>query len=383
MNRCLTAAAVLLVGTAASAQQAGGPPLLLKAENLPIAVEKATLQNQFDALSAMPSVAVEYSKLGPVSSVQGDTGVVLPERLRDLEVGDSANELLELFGPLLLATGRESLTVYRTSSGLPDRRDIRTEQFIRGRPVVNGNVLVGFEEGSGRVYGVWSNFLPDRGLPMEAKLSAEQAWQTILRALEASGDAVPNTARTSETPSLAYFGVMPDTDRPHLVWTMDAAFECPTGRRDHERVWVDAIDGMVVGRQSLISYIRSPGPCQLDEGLATAECKAEPIDSAAGQPFRTECNAGSRAPVLSVSRIDCSNRFRLSWHPTPGATTYHAIRAQPSLGWVFAQTVADGYVHQCTTELNVPYLIKVRPCNGCGCGDWSEPQLIDPSQPCP
>ena len=51
-----------------------GPPRLLKAQDLPTAVESAALQRQFNVLTAMPSVTVQYLPRGPCTyfrAIQG------------------------------------------------------------------------------------------------------------------------------------------------------------------------------------------------------------------------------------------------------------------------------------------------------------------------
>jgi hypothetical protein len=57
----------VLLGSAVSAhERPAGPPVLLQARDLPVAVDAKALQQQFDALSSMPDVQVQYSVHGPV-----------------------------------------------------------------------------------------------------------------------------------------------------------------------------------------------------------------------------------------------------------------------------------------------------------------------------
>jgi hypothetical protein len=382
MRRYSALVAMLLFAAVATAGRPAGPPVLLKAEDLPVAVESAVLQKQFDALSAMPSVQVEYSIRGPVTSISGDTGVVLPGSVRQLKEGASAKVVLDAFRSVLLATGGETLTVTRNWLWLPKVRQIRAEQSIRGIPVANGRVALTFDEDTGRVQSFEAGFLPGRNLPKKAELSAEQAWQAVVRALEASADAVSGSAREIEKPTLAYFGAQPDSTRAQLVWSVRVGFECPSGRQDHELVWIDAIDGMVVARQSMVSYFRSPGPCRLDDS-EEAVCETEPDASIGDAPYSSSCTGTSAKPRLIVTRIDCSNSFRVSWPRILGASQYHVLRAPTELGWAFARTVAAGYVHQCTTQVDAPNMVRMRACDGCGCGEWSETLIMDPQGECP
>ncbi len=379
--RRLSATALILLAVAASAgERPAGPPALQKSANLSVPVAAEALQEQYAALSAMPGVEVKYSNYGSVWSVSGDTGVVLPASVRKLEVGDSAPAVLDAFRTVLLATSTETLTVRRSHSS-SQGRDIRFDQSIRGIPVVNGLVALTMNEETGRVryFGGW--FLPDRNLPTKAELSAKQAWQAMVRAFEASGDAKPGTVQENAKPALAYFGVGPEADRPQLVWQVEITFTCPTGRQDYELVWIDAIDGAIAGRRSTISYITSPGPCQAEE-LEQADCESEPHPLLGDAPYSSSCSGSSVRPRLIATRIGCTNSFRLIWPRIPGASQYHVISAPTELGWAFTHTVAAGQIHQCTTDVDAPTLVRMRPCDGCGCGEWSETLLMDPQAVC-
>lgn len=373
----------ILLGVALSARERpAGPPVLLQARDLPMAVEAEALRQQFEALSSMPEVQVQYSVHGPVRWISGDTGVVLPDSVRQLEAGSSAKVVLDAFRSVLLATGSETLTVTHNRLSPPKQREIRAEQSIRGMPVVNGEVAVTLDEETGRVRYLGGAFLPDRNLPKKAQLSAAQAWVALVRAFEASGDALPGTVREIEKPKLAYFGVQPDSILPQLVWGMHVAFECPSGRRDDELVWIDAIDGIVAGRRPTRTYITSPGPCQLEKS-AEADCESEPDASIGDASYSSSCAGASTKPRLIVTRIGCSNSFRVSWPRVPGASQYHVLRAPTELGWAFARTVVAAYVHQCTTKVDAPSMVRMRACDGCGCGEWSETLIMDPQSECP
>ncbi|HWN06362.1 MAG TPA: hypothetical protein VNO53_04280 [Steroidobacteraceae bacterium] len=371
---------LLIAAAASTPAEAVNPPRLLESAKLPVAVEPEALQRQFDALSAMPDVEIEYSPLGPVTAISGRTGVVLPRSVREFREGSIIYGLLEALGPALLATGREDLVVTRNEHS-SSSRDIRTEQTIRGLPVVDGRVAVSIDEKSGEVLYVGAAFLPDRGLPKKPRLTAAQAWQALVRALEASGDAMPGSLAKSEKPYLAYYGAQSYEARPRLVWAFRASFTCPTGRHDNELVWVDAIDGSIAGRRSTILYVTSPGPCQREE-VEKADCESAPHYLLADAPYSSSCQEAQVSPKLIVTRLACSNSFRLIWPKNPGASQYHVIRAPKSLGWAFARTVATGYVHQCTAEVDATNLVRMRACDGCGCGPWSETLVMDPQAAC-
>jgi hypothetical protein len=372
----------LVMVAAATVVSAGTSPVLLQSNTLPVAVEPEALKKQFDALSAMRGVEIEYSLLGPVSAVRGRTGIILPRSVLEFREGSINNGLLDALAPVLLATGREALTVRRNDH---DRaaRDIRTDQSIRNIPVVDGRVAVSVDEKTGEVLYVGGAFLPDRGLPREPKLAAARAWQELVRVMEASGDAMPGSLVRIEKPYLAYYGAQSYglETRPRLVWTFRASFTCPTDRRDDELIWIDSIDGTVAGRRSNIMYAVPPGPCQ-DEEVEQADCKSAPHELLAKPVASSSCEGTQVPPQLVVVRQGCSNRFHLMWPPIHGASQYHVIRAPVSLGWAFTRSVAQGQIHQCTTEVEAPNWVRMRACDGCGCGPWSETRLMDPQAAC-
>ena len=380
MRRHSAFLAILLAVAVSAGERPAGPPLLLKTRDLPVAVDTEALQQQFAELSSMPEVQVQYSVLGPVRWISGDTGVVLPSSVRQLGAGSSAKVVLDAFRAVLLATGRETLTVTENRPSPPKQWEIRAEESIRGIPVVNGAVVLTLDEDTGRVRYLGSDFLPDRNLPKNPALSAAQAWQALVRAFEASGDALPGTMRELETPKLAYFGV--EDSIPRLVWGTHITYRCPTGRQEDELVWIDAIDGIVAGGRSTMTYLMWPGPCQREESVQV-HCESEPDPSLADAPYSSSCAGASAKPRLIVTRIGCSNSFKLSWPSVPGATQYHVLRAPPKLGWFFAHTVAAGDVHQCTAKVGAPSMVKLRACDGCGCSEWSETLIMDPQGKCP
>ena len=381
MRRVAIVAATLAVFAAWASARTAGPPILLKSSDLPMPIESEVLQRQFAALSVMSDVQVEYSARGPIDSISGDTGVVLPAGVQKLKIGASASSVLEAFGAVLLATGSESLTVRKSSHPQLEGWGIVLDENIRGIPVVDARVALKVNEKTGRVTFLGALFLPDRNLPAKPELSGKQAWQALVRALEASGDAVAGSTQEAEKPRLAYFGVWPESTHPQIVWEMHVAFICPTGRMDQELVWIDAIDGTVAGRRSTISYMTDPGPCQAAE-LKQADCRSEPHPLAGVASHGASCSGSSAKPRLIVTRQGCTNDFHLMWPEIPGAAQYHVISAPADLGWAFARTLGAGNIHQCTTTVAAPTLVKMRPCDGCGCGEWSAELLMDPKAEC-
>jgi hypothetical protein len=68
----------------------------------------AAREAQFQAISAMPQVDVEYGSVGRIRSIEGHTGIYLPGIAR-LKQGENATELLQRLRGLLMASGSESL----------------------------------------------------------------------------------------------------------------------------------------------------------------------------------------------------------------------------------------------------------------------------------
>ena len=107
--------------------------------------------------------------------LQGDTGVTLPPADRSLAIGDVASAVVTILKDVLLATGTETLVVRSTKDIGYSRRDVRFNQSIRGTPVINGRLALVYEAETGHVTVMSATFLPDRGLPTHAKLSADSA----------------------------------------------------------------------------------------------------------------------------------------------------------------------------------------------------------------
>jgi hypothetical protein len=212
-------------------------PRLLDVQELPIQVEPAALQRQYDALQAMRLDSIEYSHLGSVKRISGDTGVVLPSRAADLKAGDSGADLLQLFGDILLAHGTETLKVTRNDAVYhgtnSSKRGVRLSQEIDGIPVINSFIGINYDEVMRRVSRFVASFMPDRGLLRTPKLSAQQAEQI------AGGEIVEPTY-------LGYYVPCCGPRPPKLVWAI--SIWIPTR---HEMVYVDAVTGLLLARVNM------------------------------------------------------------------------------------------------------------------------------------
>jgi hypothetical protein len=211
-------------------------PKLLVTQDLAVRVEQAVLQLQYNLLSAMSLQHVEYSVLGPISWVEGDTGFVLPVDALKLREGESGATILLLLKDLLLANDTETLTLKEARFDEYPLVSIGSYWFlqsIRGIPVIDGGVGLKYDGKTNRVTSLVANFIPDRELPRTAKLTAQQAEQI------AGGDILEPTY-------LGYYLACCEPKmRPKLVWAIYSG---------DERLYVDAITGAVAARINMVSY---------------------------------------------------------------------------------------------------------------------------------
>ena len=134
----------------------------------------------------------------------------LPIRLHE------PNRAIIQFKDVLLAAGSETLKVSGIQMSAAGRhRYITTDQFINGIPVLHGSVSLRVEDATGLVDSLGANFLPDRGLPRQPKISAADAAKRVQQLLVERGMAKPGSVNTS-TPTLAYTGTHPT--RHAVIW---------------------------------------------------------------------------------------------------------------------------------------------------------------------
>lgn len=142
--RVAVACAMLVTTFHAWAQEESLAPRLLQANQLKVAVEQAALQRQYDAFRSMTLEAVEYSPRGPITSVVGQTGIVLPADASLRQKGATATDILPMLKDVLLATGSESLRVQENSVFCGAEKTLELAQFIRGILVINGFISMVF-----------------------------------------------------------------------------------------------------------------------------------------------------------------------------------------------------------------------------------------------
>lgn len=241
--------ALVLVLSLASAQDCDSDcdcpnraPKLLNADDLPIEIDQATLQRQYDALSNMSLERVEYSPSGPIEALEGDTGIVLPRDFPERNDCEPADDLLALVGTILLANGTESLTVGREKSAFANRRARLLLQTIRGKPVIQGLVGIEYDKSTLAVTRVVANFVPDRGLPQVAMLTAQQAEQRLPEGWTPGPHIDPESNEAPQGAHLAYYSAARHQSAG-LVWAIPVS----VGGMP-EWAYVNAVTGLVAGR---------------------------------------------------------------------------------------------------------------------------------------
>jgi hypothetical protein len=235
--------AMLVIPLTASAQEAA-VPLLLRGEDLLATVDQSTLQKQYDALLGMGLTRLEYSPRGPVTELEGDTGIVLPHDTIQRRADENASDLLPFFKDVLLANGTESLKTKRNWGVYGDERGLLLTQNIRGIPVINSAISIAYNGSTKRVSSVSAHFVPDRNLPRSPKLTAQEAEDVIRKAIGSVSQAKVHIRGDA---FLAYFAEFGDASPPQLVWSMDVIL--PTAE---DRYYVNAITGQIAGQDKLL-----------------------------------------------------------------------------------------------------------------------------------
>jgi hypothetical protein len=250
--RKLFALITVVASFAAWAQeQSESVPRLLNARDLSFTVDSETLERQYAALVAMSPQQVEYSARGLVESIQGVANLTLPSNVRDLKIGnEAATTLFPLLGDVLLARGNESLIVITNSPMGTSARALRLSQSIRGIPVIHSMVAIDYDESTLRVKGLSANFVPDRGLPRDPKLSAQEAERIVPESLKSIKDYQQVEIEIRDGTHLAYYANPGEPQPPQLVWVVETALGSSI-----EQFFVDATSGVIAGRLQLSSFI--------------------------------------------------------------------------------------------------------------------------------
>lgn len=312
MRGFMTLVMVVATFAAWAQEQPTSEPKLLRSQELVIEVEPEALQRQYLALQAMRLDSVEYSQLGSVKRLVGDTGLTLPSQASELRAGDSAGAVLQLLKDLLLAKGTETLVVTRHDEigykADPSTRGLRLAQEIRGVPVVNSFIGISYSDASKEISKIVSVFVPDRGLAREAKVSAIRAEQVVPEAHAAMKESDSTQIEILEGTHLAYYHEPPDPTPPRLVWVVHAQL----GAGSQWIYYVDAVSGTLI--------VRVPVSQSLTTKLYNADGAAWAIP---GQvPSQSMTNAQIAAnPMAQEAKnyvLDADSKLRLRF-PLPSA----------------------------------------------------------------
>ncbi|HEY7639239.1 MAG TPA: PepSY domain-containing protein [Steroidobacteraceae bacterium] len=154
--------------------------------------EARTAQAEF--LRSHGAEVTEWNANGTVRTMK-TTGIVLPPRVADLKVDESAPAILSAIGPALLARGTEELRVrdiFRDELG--DSIQIKLDQFIGGHEVLWAKVGIIVNAQSYEITALTATFMPDRGLEHEPRLSPDEARAKATPALRQSVRTQPGSA---------------------------------------------------------------------------------------------------------------------------------------------------------------------------------------------
>lgn len=198
----------------------------------------AELAAQADAIARIPNARVQFGLHNVPRELEGVLGVFRgQDPVRELQVFMDGIRLA------VLGTGTESLKqVAIFNDELRAQKHVRTNVFIRGRPVISAQLILHVEAPTGRVIGVNGTFLPDRGMPVEPKLASSTAVSLAMEAIRQRYPGAYNISSSTQ-PILAY-GFDADS-RGHLVWKLEVSYDHAEGGGP-ELVMIDASNGAVV-----------------------------------------------------------------------------------------------------------------------------------------
>lgn len=216
---------------------------------------------QYEFLRKHPAATIEWGGNGQVRTLKDPAGIVLPSGVAGFQVDQPARELLAAIGPVLLARGTEELRVLAVDrqgpQGPAEGTLIRMREFIRGREVVQGWVNIVLDEQTNKVTLLAADFLPDRGLEHEPRLTAAEA-KTRLEAelnevtyLELQPTFYDTPARLAYSfeqwgPSGGLGGA--------LVWVFAAAFPPAGGEGQFGDLYANAATGKMTPRDNVLRY---------------------------------------------------------------------------------------------------------------------------------
>jgi hypothetical protein len=242
-----------------AAQDAAFAPVRLRTEQLRIPIPQTVLDRQFQALSRMPGIEVEYDRFGSITRLKGHTRLFTSVAGRSVKEDEPANEIFARLSPLLAAKGTEMLVVGTALRG--DRRLWRLflRQTIRGRPVSYSGGTVVIDATSGEIVEASFTFVPDFGLPAKPKVDAAHAMRVAAEAVESPSQAAKGTVDV-RPPALMYFRSPRPREPTALVWEVRTHYR-PQGADPNDGdtiILVDALEGWPIQSLPAVVNILKP-----------------------------------------------------------------------------------------------------------------------------
>ena len=236
--RILFASACVLNSVAA---QADGPTLQRSVNSAGI-YSLTAREAQYQALSAMPAIEIEYGPHGRVRRIEGHTGIFAVSS-KALRRGEGAGAVFGSLRAALLASGTESLVVRRSGVAPIGGHYVMTDQFIDGIPVLDARVNF-VVDANGEITMVNSLFVPQAGVSKTPKLSSQAARTRLTQLFADPRVAEKATIQPATGSSLAFWTNWGEEGRPRLLWLFEVQFT-KDGERKHVRFGVDANTGEV------------------------------------------------------------------------------------------------------------------------------------------
>jgi hypothetical protein len=212
---------------------------------------------QYEFLRNHPAAGIEWGDNGQVRQLTSPTGIVLPTGIEGFQVDQPAPaDLFKKIGPLLLARGTEELRVSRINrQGLIRGTTIHLREFIRGREVVNAWVQIILNEETNEVMHLLADFLPDRGLEHEPRLTAAEARMRLDTELR---EIAYRELTLFDTPARLAYSFEQWGSRGGiggaLVWAFSVRYPPAGGEGRFAEVMIDAASGEITARENILQY---------------------------------------------------------------------------------------------------------------------------------
>jgi hypothetical protein len=334
---------------------AAGRPVLLESAD---GASPQQLAAQYQALLEIEDAKVQYDGRGLPGYVFGVTTLKLPHDFEMPRDQPLLNAVVPKLKTLFLAEGTETLQVERVSKQ-PYGLVIVLKESIRGIPVSDAQVVLETDANTDHVTKISGPFLPDRGLPRAARITAQDAKARAWAWFEASQSAVQSPpssddvadhpsnpspvstlsseedVRLADAPVLSYqIRAVDDRSQARLVW----AVELINGGTVLKRVYVDALNGSIVGVADQVRNLTrrvfdsnntaaNPGTLLFSEGGWSSDIVATTAYTNVGLAL------SSLTPVAVPAMDICPYRISVRWVKAPNSKVYAESSMTTSGEW--------------------------------------------------